>query len=236
MSMDTNTTRRSLLRLGTGALAYGAGAAAVAGGVAFAGEAKGATLQRISPALARLLDQYARADTALCEWYDDVWNPAAKAHRAAHDAVPHTEIPVQGYRNVLDEQTPPHTYSTARKSDVARCKGIMSIPADRQSTDSRWQDTRRAARQLTIAAKWRERKLARLQRQWNVHGYEAREARFWSPIHAATDAILAFPVASALDLGAKLDHMETVGTFESYPDKYQQVVRDDVRRLSSGEA
>jgi hypothetical protein len=67
-------------------------------------------------------------------------------------------------------------------------------------------------------------------------GYEAREARLWSPIHAATDAIVAFPVASALDLGAKLDHMETVGTFESYPDKYQQIVRDDVRRLSGGEA
>lgn len=42
--MDTNTTRRSLLRLGTGALAYGAGAVAVAGGVALAGEAKGASL------------------------------------------------------------------------------------------------------------------------------------------------------------------------------------------------
>ncbi|WP_294211339.1 hypothetical protein [uncultured Sphingomonas sp.] len=40
--MTTNTTRRSLLRLGTGALAYGAGAAAVAGGLALAGEAKGA--------------------------------------------------------------------------------------------------------------------------------------------------------------------------------------------------
>lgn len=41
--MNTHTTRRSLLRLGTGALAYGAGAAAVAGGLALAGEAKGAT-------------------------------------------------------------------------------------------------------------------------------------------------------------------------------------------------
>ena len=230
--MDTNTSRRSLLRLGTGALAYGAGAAAVAGGLAIASEAKGAMPQRISPALARLLDQYAVADRTLDRWYDTTWNPATDAHRAAAEAIPHTTIPVQGYRNVLDEDTPPHTYSTANPRDVARCKGIMSIPADLQSTDPRWQDTRRAARRLTVAAKWRERKMTRLDRQWNVLGLKAQEERLWQPIHAATDAILAFPVANALDLGAKLDHMEYVGTFESYPDKYQQIVRDDVRRLS----
>lgn len=234
--MNTNTTRRSLLRLGTGALAYGAGAAAVAGGLAIAGEAKGATPQRISPELARLLDQYAVADRTLDRWYGTTWNPATDAHRAAAEAIPHTTIPVQGYRNVLGEDTPPHTYSTANPHDVARCKGIMSIPADLQSTDPRWQDTRRAARRLTTAAKWRERKLARLDRQWNVLGLRAQEDALWMPIHAATDAILAFPVANALDLGAKLDHMEYVGTFESYPDKYQQIVRDDVRRLSGGEA
>jgi len=234
--MSTTTTRRSLLRLGTGALAYGAGAAAVAGGVALAGEARGATPQRISPALAGLLDQYARADQAIDRWYNAVWNPATSAHRAAVEAIPHTTIRVQGYRNVLGEDTPPHTYSTANKYDLARCKGIISMPVDFQSPDTRWQDTRRAARRLTIAAKWRERKLARIDRQWNVLGLRAQEDALWQPIHAATDAILAFPVANAIDLGAKLDHMEYVGTFESCPDKYQQIVRDDVRRLSSGEA
>jgi hypothetical protein len=234
--MNTDTTRRSLLRLGTGALAYGAGAAAVAGGVALAGEAKGATPQRVSPELARLLDQYARADKAIDRWYAAVWNPATEAHRTAAEAIPHTNIPVQGYRNHLDEDTPPHTYSTANKYDISRCKGIMSIPVELQSTDPRWQDTWRAARRLTTAAKWRERKLARLDRQWKVLDLRAQEERLWQPIHAATDAILAFPVASALDLAAKLDHMEYVGTFESYPDKYQQIVRDDVRRLSGGEA
>lgn len=235
MNAITNCTRRSVLRGGAGAVAYSAGAAAIAGG-ALAGAAKGASPQHISPSLSRLLDQYADADRAIDRWYASTWNPATEAHRAAAEAIPHTTIAVRGYRNVLDEDTPPHTYSTANPRDVARCKGIMSIPADLQSTDPRWQDTHRAARRLTIAAKWRERKLARVERQWKVLDLSAQEARLWQPIHAATDAILAFPVANALDLGAKLDHMEYVGTFESYPDKYQQIIRDDVRRLSSGEA
>lgn len=226
--MTNNTTRRALLG--------GAGAAAVACGVALAGEAKGATPQRISPALALLLRRYEEADRTIDRWYAAVWNPATDAHRAAAEAIPHTTIPVQGYRNVLDEDSPPHTYSTANPHDLVRCKGIMSIPADLQSTDPRWQDTRRAARRLTVAAKWRERKLARMDQRWRVLDLRAQEERLWQPIHAATDAILAFPVAHAFDLGAKLDHMEYVGTFESYPDKYQQIVRDDVRRLSGGEA
>lgn len=234
--MDTNTTRRSLLRLGTGALAYGAGAAAVAGGVALAGEAKGAGPQRISPELTRLLDQYAAADRTLDRWYGTTWNPAIEAHRAAIEAVPHTTIPVRGYRNTFDEDTPPYTFSTANPYAVSRAKGIMSIPFERQSTDPRWQDTHRAARHLMIAAKWRERKIARIDRQWNVRDLSEQENALWEPIHAATDAILAFPVANALDLGAKLDHMEYVGSFESYPDKCQQIVRDDVRRLTGGEA
>jgi hypothetical protein len=234
--MDTNTTRRSLLRLGTGALAYGAGAAAVAGGFALAGEAKGATLQRVSPQLAKLIADYARADATLSQWYDDVWNPAVNAHRAAREAIQHTEIPVQGYRNVLDEDTPPHTYSTASRMDVARCKGIMSIPAELQSTDPRWQDTRRAARRLVVATKWRERKIARLERQWDAMRLREQEDALWYPVHAATDAILAFPAASAADLNAKLDHMELVGTCESDPDGYQRIVRDDVRRLFGKEA
>ncbi|MBI0477496.1 hypothetical protein D9601_19355 [Sphingomonas sp. MA1305] len=229
--MTTNTTRRSLLRLGTGALAYGAGAAAVAGGFAIAGEAKGAAPQRVSPELAKLIADYARADAILTRWYDEVWNPAVEANRAAREAVPHTAIPVKGYRNVLGEDTPPHTFSTASRTDVARCKGIMSIPADLQSTDPRWQDTRRAARRLIIATKWRERKFARIERQWLALRLREQEDALWPAAHAATDAILAFPVASAADLSAKLDHMEQVGTCESDPEGYQRIVREDVQRL-----
>ncbi|MBI0475736.1 hypothetical protein D9601_10270 [Sphingomonas sp. MA1305] len=234
--MNTNTTRRSLLRLGTGALAYGAGAAAVAGGFALAGEAKGATPARISPALVKLLADYARADAMLCRWYDEVWNPAVEVNRAAQAAIPHTEIPVRGYRNTLGEDMPPYTFSTANTYAVTRAKGIMSIPVDLQSTDPRWQETHHAARRLTVAHKWRERKLARLQRKWEALGYREHEDRLWVPIHAATDAIIAFPVANALDLGAKLDHMEQVGTCESDPEQYHRIIRNDVMRLSGGEA
>lgn len=234
--MDTNTTRRSLLRLGTGALAYGAGAAAVAGGFALAGEAKGAAPARVSPKLEKLRADYDHADAALCQWYDDVWNRAVEKSRAESDAVPHITVSVQGYRNVLDEDTPPHTYSTASRSDVARCKGIMSIPADLQSTDPRWLDTRRAARRLTIAHRWRERRLSRIDRKWDWTALRAQESRLWESINEATDAILAFPVASALDLSAKLDHMAYVGSFESYPEKCHQIVRDDVLRLAGMEA
>ena len=41
---QTATTRRDLLRFGTSAAAYAAGAAIVTGSIALAGEAKGATI------------------------------------------------------------------------------------------------------------------------------------------------------------------------------------------------
>jgi hypothetical protein len=231
--MNTNTTRRSLLRLGTGALAYGAGAAAVAGGFALASEAKGAAPNRVSPELAKLIADYAQADAALCQWYDDVWNPAVQASRAAQEAIPHTHIPVPGYRNALGEDTPPYTFSTSNPHALSLAKSIMSTPSDFRSTDPRWH---RAARRLTIAARWRERKLARIERDWKAHRYSEQEDRLWEPMHAATEAILAFPVASALDLSAKLGHMDQVGTCESDPDKYQRIVREDVLRVAGGEA
>ncbi|GEM71124.1 hypothetical protein SAQ01S_08900 [Sphingomonas aquatilis NBRC 16722] len=234
--MTTSTTRRSLLRLGTGALAYGAGAAAVAGGLALAGEAKGAEPLTVSPALSGLLDQYAKADAVLCQWYKDVWNPAVEENRTAQEAIPHTRISVPGYRNVLDEDTPPYTFDTANPYAVSRAKSIMSTPTDLQTADPRWQETRRAARRLTIANRWRERKLARIDRAFEARGLQQQEDKLWVPIHAATDAIIAFPVAHVLDLNAKLAHMEQVGTCESDPDEYQRIIRDDVRRLSGGEA
>lgn len=46
--MDTNTTRRNLLRFGTTAAAYAAGASIVTGGIALASQAKGAEVPAVN--------------------------------------------------------------------------------------------------------------------------------------------------------------------------------------------
>jgi len=71
--MTQTTTRRDLLRFGTSAAAYAAGAAIVTGGVAIASEAKGAL--GISPALAKLLADRSAADETVDRWAAQ-WNAA----------------------------------------------------------------------------------------------------------------------------------------------------------------
>lgn len=96
--MTTNTTRRSLLRLGTGALYLTAGAAVVAGGIALPDEAKGAQIARPDSATwrewRRLLGAYRDARVKEVQALEDLdscecrWNAAAKE--------PKPEEPSQG--------------------------------------------------------------------------------------------------------------------------------------------
>lgn len=231
--MSNNTpNRRALL---TGAAAYAAGAAIVTAGVAAVSEAKAAEPVTISSDLARLITQYEQADATLDRWYEATWNPAIEAHTAAIEAVPHIEVQAPSYRNVLDGKCAARTFSTADRLDVANCRGIVSIPLARQSADPKWRQVYRAARRLTAAVRWRRQQIARLDRQWGIAALSAREDELWKPIRAASSAIIAFPVASTLDLTAKLNHMYEIGTCEDDAEEYQKVVGADVRRLA-GEA
>lgn len=71
--MDINTTRRNLLRIGTTAAAYAAGASIVTGGIALASQAKGATLPAVDRtewdrAFKAMLAANAVSDAAEVQW------------------------------------------------------------------------------------------------------------------------------------------------------------------------
>ncbi len=220
------TNRRQLL---TGAAAYAAGAAIVAGGAALAGEAKGATTE-VSPALTRLLAEYQRRDAILGTWYETVWNPTTDALRADLAVVRHTTRSVAGYRNVLNEHTPPQTFSTANKMDVARCKGIVSIPVAKQSDDPRWLAVREAAADVVKADDWRQRESERIHARHDMARKNRRETELCAAVDAVDEAILAFPVNSFADALAKLAHLKAVAGEES--DRTFPMVVVDLTRLA----
>lgn len=235
--MDKNTTRRSLLRLGTGAIAYGAGAAAVAGGLAIAGEARGASLPSVSPALFELIETRRRHYDRLHQWYQTTFNPAADAQWAAHNAIdakPPLTIAVPPYANWSGELYNAGSLTTASSKDVARCRGIVGIPLRSQSQDPAWQATYRAARRIVAYVKRQERAKAKIDRDHMQLGLLEQETRLWQPISAADAAIMAFPVASLADVRAKLDHIADIECEED--GGVFAMIDADVRRLMTGEA
>lgn len=225
--MDTDTTRRNLLRFGTTAVAYAAGASIVTGGIALASQAKGATLS-LSPSLAKLIADRDAADAVLDEWYEAVWNPAVDRSVAATAAVPHVEVvtpPLPG--------SPPNPiiWSTANRASIGYARGIAGIAADRQNQGAAWQARRRDARKFTAAHLRRERALAQASRETKI--LRGEEDKLWEPITRCDRAIECFPAASLADLSAKLAHLEKVG---SEPDGLLGTIQADVRRLLTQEA
>lgn len=65
--MDTNTTRRNLLRIGTTAAAYAAGASIVTGGIAIASQAKGAAIG-VSAGMSKALRAVESAERAYSDF------------------------------------------------------------------------------------------------------------------------------------------------------------------------
>jgi hypothetical protein len=144
--MDTNTTRRSLLRLGTGAIAYGAGAAVVAGGVALAGEAKSATLSPGRRAWDRTMTAYTKAAAtfAVTDQLHDKVYAAWKADAPSTDTIDLGEFwpmtAAQVARMDPDKQGSPPLSCRRRKR-----QGLL--PADSgQRTAPRHRRDRRAPR------------------------------------------------------------------------------------------
>lgn len=235
---QSNTTRRAILSAATTALACAGGAAIVSAGLVGAGQAKG-EVRRISPELARLLDEHARADAAIDHWYQTTWNPIVEAHSAAVEELEATSpvvVSVPAFNHHLDGFWKETIFSTASRADVARCRGIVSIPCARQNQGEGWQNVYKAARKIVAAVKRKERKKTALDRKFAISSIRDHEDVLWKPIHAATAAIIAFPIANAADLGAKLDHMHQVGTCENDAEEFHQIVRADVRRLAGEEA
>lgn len=232
-----NTTRRALLGAATTALAYAGGAAIVGGAAVVASEAKGAA-PGVSPALLKLIADHARHDAAVDRWYEAVWNPEVEKHHAALDAATaryQLEVEVERGNSLHGFGGSAFTLSTARKQDVGRCRGIVSIPRDRQSQDENWQVVYRAARRIVAAKKREERAHAAINREHDKLRLREQEHAYWEPINAATKAIKAFPVAGLADFAAKLDFLDRIDIREGDAAELFDIVRADAARLA-GEA
>lgn len=219
------TTRRSLLVV-AGMAAVTVAAPSVA--------AETGKVPAISPELLALVAAYDRADASLDQWYDTRWNPAIDAHTSAVEAIRPVTIEAPAYANVLDETVPAQTFSTANRSDVARCKGIVSIPRAKQSQSPKWQAVYRAARQLTAAVKWQERRREQLDRQFGIAALNVEERDLSRALGQAADAVRSFPAASMADLLAKLEFVQRIGRPDDESGPLFELVRDDVSRLLEG--
>ena len=226
--MNQTTTRRDLLRFGTSAGAYAAGAAIVTGGIALAGEAKGATLG-VSPALLKAIADFERHDAALDRFYRETFNPAIERHNAATLALPHVRMvgPALGVGpDLVLDSSDPHK--------VAYARGVAKQPATRASQEPHWQARRKLCRSFTAAVERRNRKLVRLDRDTGRIAADEQETRFYDERKPIKLAVLNFPVASLADLAAKLAFIERDEGMDG--DDLLPLVMADVARLSGGEA
>lgn len=209
--MMTDTTRRSLLRLGTGALAYGAGAAAIAGGVALAGEAKGATLPADRRAFDRAFAAYRAAVKASEDYAVQIEEPAlAEVERRAPFAGCFFDIKSRDGKTIRHRWSPddPDAYETHPPSSPL-------IPAARE--------VRRA---------FEANQQARV--DLGIKNIMDRSNDLYEAISPIEDALFATP---APDLAAVCVKLDLLWNDERDSIRaYEKLVRDDVRRLSGGEA
>lgn len=222
--MDTNTTRRSLLRLGTGALTYGAGAAAVAGGVALAGEANGANLSPDRRAWDRTMAAYTKAAAtfAVTDRLHDNTYAAWRADAPTTDAID------------LGEFWPMTAAQVARmdpdKYERERFASGAWFPTEAEATRFRAavESVREYHRQIAASEQ--------------RHGMDAIGERHDADCNVMCDLeaeLMAMPAPDIAAIGWKLGRIfepDDAGFTSSYGHKYVQPVLDDVRRLSGGEA
>lgn len=117
---------------------------------------------------------------------------------------------------------------------IAHAKGIAHTPQKHSSPTEAWQNRRREARTFYAAALRRDRAIARAAITSGADAASRREDELWVPIRAARSAVHNFPVASLVDLAAKLDFIEQDSGLDG--DDLLPLVMADVARLSGGEA
>lgn len=231
--MNTTSTRRSLLKLATSAAAYGAGVTTLSMGAVVAtatNTAKAATVANVaSPELARLIAEYRAADERLDQFYQAVWNPRVDRENALIEAVPHTVASVPNGNDVANSLT----LTTASKSDVARCRGILSIPRPQQSQSASWQQRYDAAVKIMAGDKRRAEAIARIHTQTGMDDANRIEKEMDQHANGLLDKVTAFPVRSLLDLQTKFAFQRERGRGE---DVIVDMVEADLSRLLSGEA
>jgi hypothetical protein len=224
MSMDTNTTRRSLLRLGTGALACGAGAAAVAGGVALAGEAKSAAPSPDRRAWDRTMTAYnkAAATFAVTDRLHDQVYAAWRADAPTTDAIDLAEFWPMTAAQVA--RMDPDKYERERFASGAWFPTEAEAARFRAAVES----VREYHRQIAAGEQ--------------RHGMDAISERHDADCNVMCDLEAELMAMAAPDIAAvawKLGRIlspDDEGLTASYKHSYVQPVLADVRRLSGGEA
>lgn len=224
------TTRRDLLRIGTSAAAYAAGAAIVTGGIALAGEAKGTT-PAVSPKLTALIAEVDRLVAASDDLHERVYMPArARMLAAVEDAqldLPHTSV--RAGDSLTGE---PLIWSTADRTHVAMAKTIARRKADPGPFSPGYIS---AARTLTAAHLRRERALAAVT---NSHGLSAIVDQCDALNDATAEAeerVADFAAGTLADLHAKVAFMHRRDMGNGM-DRVATVLADLERVAAGGEA
>lgn len=191
--MDTNTTRRNLLRFGTTAAAAAA-ASIVTGGIALASHAKGAGPAGVSPGLHQALAALAAAERTSSRYTETVYEPARARWLAAKEALPHVVIPPSA-----EWRMSPDFWSTDSERALALAKGLA---AAEPRTSKRGDVVR--ARKLLAADHRRARAIAQAGKTSGVMDACDEAERLGDLVVAAEDAVCAYPASSLADLEAKL--------------------------------
>jgi len=192
--MNTTTTRRNLLRFGTTAAAYAAGASIVTGGIALASQAKGAAPVGISSGLAQAFATLAAAERTSTRYHEDVFEPTRLRWLAAKDAVPHATIEPSAAWKMS-----PAFWSTDHPRALALAKDLV---ADNPRTSKRDDVVR--ARKLIAAEHRRNRAITQVRKASGIDTQGDESDRLYDIMVAAEDAVCAYPALNLADLEAKL--------------------------------
>lgn len=207
------TNRRQLL---TGAAAYAAGAAIVAGGAALASEAKGAT---ISPSLAALIAA-ANAAQRASELHDrTVLRTARRQAQSLIDAIPHVSANI-------DDCT---YWTTANPGSVRMARRLVDDHPNRGDLESR------PLRDFVAASHRRDRQVTRINKATGLSAACERSDKLGYELAEALDAVALHPIGTVTDLRTKLAFMSkhSMGDGRNWLD---EINADVLRIAAAGEA
>lgn len=206
--MSTQTTRRDLLRFGTTAAAYAAGASIVTGGIAIASQAKGAAL---SPGLAALIDDHRRATERFEHTTRAVINPAfekraeaKKEHQRRVDAIPHAEE-----TGGTSWGGKPITLTSRNSGNRRTAEVYLELDAADPNRGTDWNDMIEGARRFIKADDARQEAVGAIGEPPTFDDLHTLEQEALAPVHAARRAVIYFPCAALVDLRTKLAWIES---------------------------
>lgn len=221
--MSTTTTRRDLLRFGTTAAAYAAGASIVTGGIALTSQAKGAAPAGVSSGFTHALAALAAAERVSDRYQETVYEPTRLRWLAAKDAVPHVVI----------EPSPMWKMSpTFWSTDHPRAMTLAKELVEDNPRTSKRDDVVRA-RKLVAADRRRTRAVERAARASGIGAACDESDRLYGLMVAAEDAVCAYPATSLADLEAKLAFFLERDLAQN--DGNMELVLADARRLLAKE-